>query len=111
MDVQQLERINIPVGSTVRVSQGGADKRKTMIGTVIACNARHFTVQGPHYADSYLKVDLGGLVLLTELKGKSIVKSSGDGACFGSEGRGDLETVLMDSHGEFLGIARSITPT
>ena len=106
MDVQQIERINIPVGSTVRVSHGGIDKRKTKIGTVIACNSRHFTVQGPHYADSYLKVDLGGLVLLTELKGKVRKREGSDGVGLGFDEGGDSEEALMDNYGEFLGIAR-----
>jgi hypothetical protein len=37
------------------VKSGSGKERKEFAGTVIACNNRHFTVQGPKYRESFLK--------------------------------------------------------
>ena len=83
MDVNFLEKMEIPIGALVKIELRGKDvmpksKVKGMVGIVTACNKRHFTVRcktwygGPGYSQSYLKADLVlGLVVLTDLKGKN----------------------------------------
>ena len=82
MDAQYLKNIAIPVGATIQVSLRGNDaasKRMQITGIVIACNGSHFTVQGPNYAESYLKVDLvSKFVTLTELKSEVTEQKGSD---------------------------------
>lgn len=64
MFAEEIEKFALPVGLRVEVELGaecskkGENKKKRFSGKIIASDKRHFTVQGPLYCMSFLKIDL-----------------------------------------------------
>lgn len=57
MLLEEVEKFSLPIGKQVKVKvkSGSGKERKEFAGTVIACNNRHFSVQGERYKESFLK--------------------------------------------------------